>query len=95
MGKCILADVLYGAVGDAVVAYRHDPLRQRSEADDDGHADQNAQQSVEIHRACANQQIHCVAGEYRQIQCERHGNQRKQHGEQNVKNFVWKHLQTL
>ena len=76
--KGIAADIAHGAVGDAVVAGVHDPLRQRRCADEDAHFEQQTGDGREFHLPRRNDEIDSLPDENRQIQRHGYGQRSKQ-----------------
>ena len=76
--KGIAADIAHGAVGDAVVAGVHDPLRQRRCADEDAHFEQQTGDGGKLHLPRRDDEVDGLPDEDRQIQCHGHGQRGKQ-----------------
>ena len=76
--KGIAADIAHGAVGDAVVAGVHDPLRQRRCADEDAHFEQQTGDGGKLHLPRRDDEVDGLPDEDRQIQRHGHGQRGKQ-----------------
>ncbi len=79
--ECIFPNILHHMIGDMIIAGVHHPLSNGGNGHGCDYLHHNGKDALKVHRALSQKQIHRIACENGNIECQSHGHRRQDQGQ--------------